>query len=236
MAASNRVVLALDPGKRHFAFCVIVGASLKRVGMIHNTINDIDAAHALPQREAFVAELDSVLDRYEPQILVIERMQQRPGMGGGAPAEYINIMIGVVLEHCTAKGIEFRGVTAATWKNALKRAYDPKPDRATLPKGTRIKALPNSERMGFDVPKSSKTLPILDHEFDAVGIGMWFIEQEDNASYIERFKKQLKTLWEIRRAKNEAAKAEKRAASKAARKRKPAKAAAPKKPVVRRSR
>ena len=231
------MILALDPGKRDFAWAAIDGVKIPGFGMIHHTIYDIDAMHAMPQRAAFVGELTAVLNKYNPNVVVIERMQQRPGMGGGAPAEYINVMIGVVLEICAGRGIKFRGVTAATWKNHMKLAYDPKPDRSKMKKGERTKALPHCARMQHYVSKTSKTAPIKDHEFDAIGIGQWFCEMRDKQPLLNIFIKQIDKVWEMRLVNIQRQKQEDREASKARTKkraenrRKKPKSAAKTKPV-----
>lgn len=216
-----RNLLTLDPGKTSFAWCVVVGNTLQDTGMITHTITNIDTLHAVVQRDRFIAELTEIFDDYAPDIVVIERFQQRPGMGGGAPAEYINVMIGVVLEFCCARGVNFRGVTASTWKNHMRLAYDPAPpklpklskaERSAL-KGEALKARvaaekarkqavkrTHADRMGYPVSKSCVTAPILDHEFDAIGIAQWFREISVKKKLLPLFCKRIKCIWETRRA------------------------------------
>ena len=231
-------LLTLDPGKTSFAFCAVTGNRVRDCGMLRHTITNLDTMHANVQRDRFIACIQELVDDWQPEVFVVERFQQRPGMGGGAPAEYINVMIGILLEYCGANNLKFRGVTASTWKNHMRLAYDPplpklkrmsKAERKAL-KGPALAARvaeekarkaavkrPHADRLGHPVSKSSVTAPILDHEFDAIGIAQWSRETETGLELMPVFKKHGDVIWEARRADQVNAKREAAAAKKSGR-------------------
>ncbi len=225
--------LALDPGKADFAWCAVSNSKIVGIGMFPKPIDDIREKFVNVKVMEFRRSLKKLISstfQEELDLIVLERFQQRPGKGGGANAEFINVMIGVILAECSRKGFKALPVQASTWKNHMAHRYDPleaenikkKNSKPSKRKGKpkRVKRT-HAERLGFKVTKSSKTVPIRDHEFDAAGIAQWHVEMKTGTSHLESFKKQIAKIWEkrsIKIAKEKEAKLQERASKKKSRK------------------
>ncbi len=215
---SKFCLLALDPGKSDFAWCIADNKSIIKIGMFKKTVYDIRQLHITNVVGEFVRQITNLLEKY-PKIdeVVVERFQPRPGRGGGANAEYINIMNGIIALLCIQKGLKPNLVQASTWKNHMSAKYDtefvklPKSKAFTKsgkPRKPKKVKRTQAQRFEFKITKQSKTAPIKDHEFDAVGIAQWRIEIKTKKPMLNTFKKQLDKLWEKRSRLNAKAKAE----------------------------
>jgi len=195
-------ILAADPGKSDFAWCIVAKNKILSIGMLKDTVSDIRETFVNSQVRAFKKALLRIIDRNEGiEEIVVERFQQRPGKGGGGNAEFVNIMIGVIISICVDRNLKVNLVQASTWKNhmALRYSLDvtddtPKSRRSRSKKVKQTQA----ERFGWKVSKTSKKAFIKDHEFDAVGIAQWVLEKRGNTMLLKKFTKQLRSIWEAR--------------------------------------
>lgn len=215
--------LALDPGKSDFAWCAVDGVKLVGLGMFSKPIDDIRDKYVNLKVLAFRKALRRLIkDTFDDklELIVLERFQQRPGMGGGANAEFINIMIGVILSECSRLGLKSLPVQASTWKNHMANLYDPIVEEVSNKRQSKRKGKPkrlkrtHADRLGFKVTKTSKTAPVKDHEFDAIGIAQWYLETSDvkrrktTVPQLDNFKSQISKIWNERSKKIAKAKAE----------------------------
>lgn len=183
-------VLAFDPGKNDFAFCFLVNNKIKRVGMFMHTMKDMREQYFMFEVRGFIRESERFMKSLgKLDYIVIERYMSRPGKGGGSVSESINVMIGLLARYCHKHGICIVPITSALWKNRFRRSF-----------GYDTQA----ERYGFPVSKTSNTEPILDHEFDAIGIGQWFCEcrsiggKTKSIDMMPGFRHMVKALWKQR--------------------------------------
>lgn len=177
-------ILALDPGKEDFAYAFIVRGRFKEGGMLSNPINNITDAVISKQIILFRRDVDALLNKcleYDVKIIVAERFQVR-GRMNGASSEYINFMLGYIAA-LVPKGILFKVILPATWKNALQALHK-------VPKKT-----DTSKIFGFvGVTKTMGTLPITDHIFDALGIGYYYSKCD-----FDKLKKSIHAHWKSNR-------------------------------------
>lgn len=198
----QRHVISADPGKNDFAYCDVVGTEIKSLGMLTETINDLKSG-VFPYRlrvfyRQFKKIVESSASKYGPVTdIVIERYLARPNKGGGAVGESINVMIGVMALYCYKNGIHIELVTSSLWKNRFKR---------------KLGGDTQAERYGFPWVQKNELkgnpYPIKDHEFDASGIALAYIEtapelgsgttRKQNNDHFNSFKKQLRVIWNAR--------------------------------------
>lgn len=212
MSTRKRHVLAFDMGKTDMAWSWSHDNKLIEVGMIHNTVNDLKSGIFLMQVRRFLREVKALIKRAETAHgpitdIVCERFTSRGGKGGGSVGESINTMLGIMAAYCVRNNIYLELVLASTWKMYFKRKYG---------KDTQ------AERYGFAITKTSKKWPILDHEFDSVGILQFriettslssdgFVKQKPYNDYMKNFKSTLDALWKKREvSKNKASAKHKR--------------------------
>jgi hypothetical protein len=180
------MILAIDPGKTHFAYAIISKKKgIVKTGMIRNVIDDFSKDNLTLQVVRFVRELKRLFIKYPITIIVSERYQVRGRFGGmmGASCEYISYMAGII-------GCLFRKrsriycITPALWKNYMYKTYD-YPTKSSL-----------TEVFGFyGLSKNFSTVPILEHQFDAVGIGVWAANKFWSLDLYKKCKKRLIKLW-----------------------------------------
>lgn len=183
-------VLAMDPGKRDFACCYVVGGKIKKMKMFHHTIYDLKERVYTQLAADFQKEFDKLVRGFgKVDAIVVERFTARPGKSGGAVSESINIMIGFMTAWCLVNNVKIVLVQASTWKNRMKR---------------RLGLDTQAERYGRYVTKTGKLWPIADHEFDAVGIAQWYLEthmgsegssKQSDLDLHKLFKSQLDKRW-----------------------------------------
>jgi hypothetical protein len=181
-------VLALDPGKNEFAYCYLIGTKIKKVGMFKRTMKDMKEQRFMFEVSGFVREYEKFMGGLgKIDFLVIERYMARPGKGGGSVSEAINVMLGIIARYCHRKGIHIIPISSAQWKNRF---------------SSRHGGDTQAERYGFPVSKTKKTEPVLDHEFDAIGIGHWFCEcrpltgsKAPSLNLMKLFRKRTQKLW-----------------------------------------
>jgi len=121
------LIAAFDPGKTNFAYAIIDTESneLLKTGMINNTIKsvttDVKLRNSINEFKREVRRILYGLKLTPTDAVILERMQYRPGRGH-APAELVNLMIGVLL-HDAANRTQVHLVMPATWKTHYKRVF-----------------------------------------------------------------------------------------------------------------
>lgn len=201
---SRRHVFAADPGKAHFAYASVSWENdkapvLHRVGMITELVNDMRVGMFMYRVRRFYRAFKSTIEEVSKKHgkvtdVVMERFMARPGQGGGAVGESINIMIGIVALYCQKNGLMLQIIPASQWKNRAKRKHglDSQAARYGYP------FVCKDELKG-------NPYPVQDHQFDAVGIAQWFAEtvpvqgqgrsQAQDHDHMPEFTEQLRKLW-----------------------------------------
>lgn len=89
-----------------------------------NTITELVDNKGVPLHvriRRFKKEFISYLDKWKPRRVMAERFMPR-GIRGTL-IEVVNIMIGVMAAICVRRKINFRVLTASTWKNSLNKRF-----------------------------------------------------------------------------------------------------------------
>lgn len=185
--ARCKVILAIDPGKINFAFSILSkNKGLIKTGMFKHTIKDFSLKNPLnKQINSFIKECIKNFNKYPIKYVIAERYQIRGKFGGtqGASCESINLMLGIVA-YLFRKRSKVYYITPALWKNYMYKTYD-FPNKTSL-----------TEVFGFyGLSKNFSTVPILEHQFDAVGIGVWAANKFWEKDLYRKCKKRLIQLW-----------------------------------------
>lgn len=116
-------VLAFDPGTSNFAWSMLDKNRVIACGFIKSTISDLTDISMESQIKVFVKFIRNLIKKFNPQMVVAERFMVR-GRWLGASCEKINVMLGVVGYLCVSKGIKYRLITSALWKNRVQKDRD----------------------------------------------------------------------------------------------------------------
>lgn len=149
-------ILSFDPGKKHFAYAFFDGRRIAQFGFMKTILTSLKSEEYLSQTNVFAKSYKKLLAACDPDTIVIERFQYRPGMGKGAVSEFINIQIGLItlLSYPTPVTL----IIPAQWKTYLHRTYTPQEDKKIkFEAKTLIEA-----RLGFT--------GLTPHESDAMGM------------------------------------------------------------------
>jgi hypothetical protein len=150
-----RIILAVDPGTKHLAFCVHDGHVRKSATFA--PVRQVKGARpetVLADIRSFATLFGTLLDQEHPDCVVIERFMYRPGVG--VAGEFINILIGQLLVECDRRRIETLLVMPAQHKTWLQRTM-----------GFEVQDYP-----GFDLPTLTS-----EHERDAASLAL-FVRRE----------------------------------------------------------
>jgi hypothetical protein len=151
--SGTRCIVGFDPGSRNMGVaCVAVNEEMQvkvvANSIITNPVNDLVAFTS--SSEKFMAEVDRWTSCYSPHALIAERFQTR---GNSGPLiEYCSAMLALI--RGINRTIPFKAITAATWKNAWHRRFEP--------------------LQLDDMYKLTLTTP---HQLDAIFIGIFGLEQ-----------------------------------------------------------
>ena len=159
------MILCLDPGKDNFAFAVVSKKGLISTGMFSNTINSFKEKEKLKKVKAFSKEVLAILNKYRITDVIAERYLVRGGQSKmGASCEFISFMLGYIGRICIKRKIKLHLVTPSVWKQFCIRTFEEKPKA------------PLTELFGFfGLSKNFSNVPIREHQFDAMGISLyWF--------------------------------------------------------------
>ena len=116
-------ILAIDPGTKHLAYCVmrqgriVESATLQPVRQIKGARTE----HVLRDIRAFSREFGRLLDRVTPDCCAIERFMYRPGLG--LAGEFINVMLGKLIDKCDHRKIEVLLVMPAQHKTWIRKVH-----------------------------------------------------------------------------------------------------------------
>jgi hypothetical protein len=188
-----------------FAYCDVVGTKIQALGMITETIDDLKSGIFPYRLRMFYRQFKKLVQNSESKYgkitdLVCERYMSRPGKGGGAVSESINVMIGVIALYCHKNNIHIELVSSALWKNRFKK---------------RIGLDTQAQRYDFTwlskEPLKGNPYPISDHEMDATGIALAYLEtmpdrdsgtrKKNNLDLFQGFNKQIRSIWNKRAVK-----------------------------------
>lgn len=116
------VMIGFDPAPKNFGFSVVEidqetprDWTLVFCGTLNNTIDSFDVFQDI---DNFHIEIEAMLEKFQPDRIVIERFMNR-GMMGGAFNEKINIMIGMLILIARKRRIIIMSTTPAAWKNLV---------------------------------------------------------------------------------------------------------------------
>lgn len=115
-----RIILAVDPGTKHLAFCVHDGRL--RESATFEPVRQVKGARpeaVLADIRSFCQLFGTLLDVAKPDVVAIERFMYRPGLG--LAGEFINILIGQLLVECDRRRIETLLVMPAQHKTWMQR-------------------------------------------------------------------------------------------------------------------
>jgi hypothetical protein len=156
MRKSTLTILALDPGSRNFGEAIIQiqkkeGKLACRVienGKLTHTVTQLkDSSLLRAELQAYLKFIATKLKKYPfIQAIVAERFMSRGKSQSGSANEYINIMLGALLQEY--KHLPIKVMPSAVWKNAVRRA-------------------------GIDLKYSYKIVGVETHQLDACLIGIW---------------------------------------------------------------
>ena len=146
-------IIALDPGKKNFAFAVMEDGKVLECGYLV-PVKSLKWDDFEKESARFRGRWFDLLTKYEPDCVLAERFMARPGGNGGAVGEYINIMLGILSTVNSSKGVPTHLLTSAQWKNYLNGRYG------------------RVETMKEHFPHLSV------HEADALGIAVYAMENE----------------------------------------------------------
>lgn len=167
-------LLAIDAGKSNFAYAALEhkadDVTITNMGLLANPITDLSREGFKSNVQRFDAEIQAVLKGTD--LVVFERVIQQPGRTSGSAVEYIGFAMGIVTARCEDMGILAIPTTAATWKRATRRVAGNWEKSAEL-FGQKIKS------------KASKANVISDHEYDALGIALWFLVKQNVMTFVD---------------------------------------------------
>lgn len=201
---NEKMILSMDPGKEFFAWSVLTtDGRVIDTGMVKNVVDDMRHMIMMFQVKRFIAEVTSIIKRYNVRVLAVERLTPRPGMGSGATAEYVNVMIGLVYATAKTNNLHLHyAVMPSTWKQWLSRTA------FGVPSG--FNASPEAFGFNHVVKNELKSNPfaIKEHQFDSIGLGLWTVNRLKltgcqrhtrlEAKLLQNCTKSLKPLWEVK--------------------------------------
>ena len=116
-------VLAFDMGTKNLAWAMLDKQKLIEVGFVKDTVTCLIGHEYQKQMQAFANEFTTLIKKYQPTGILIERFQSR-GMGGNT-IELLNIMIGIMTLISTNNKIDVVLAAAVSWKGAHLRQFGP---------------------------------------------------------------------------------------------------------------
>lgn len=175
-------VIALDPGKHHFAYAVLTDGKCLQHGHVR-TVTDLHYNSVGDELVRFGHDVDRVVTRHT-QWLAFERMQHRPNMGGGAVVEYINLMLGICIEKALRRDAQLYPVASVTWKSAIRKQVGVEKQRfcmatqkMSIPRPPGSKPKTRTELVEGVLARQAGAAELSPHEGDAIGIGCYVWRQ-----------------------------------------------------------
>lgn len=127
------LVLGLDPGKAHTAYALVRrvhGRNVYTGSACLPMWEDLLLAERLPR---WRTSLQTLIAAYEPSLVVAERYVPRPGMSRGAPAESINLYLGILAAICLGRRQPFTLVMPSVHKGYYLRTFASEPSGFNTP-------------------------------------------------------------------------------------------------------
>jgi len=119
VTTKDKMLLVRNAGEE-----VLSSVKYLAVGKLEHPIADLKT-DIVAEHGRFVKEVRGIINKYKPDLIVVERFQTRGGKAAsfmGAILESVNIQIGTILSLAATKKIPATIIIAATWKNAVKHA------------------------------------------------------------------------------------------------------------------
>lgn len=190
-------VIGFDPGKKSkaknsssphtFAYAINDGAgNLLDSDYIETTLDSVCST----ELNDYKIEMRCLLDWMNLQdddIFVIERFIPRPGMGRGAAAEYINLMVGMLVCILIDMRVPEKNiilVMPSVWKTRFKKAHD-----------------------GLLPPDVFKTIYIKSHQADAFGMTEYYLLRKGDLESRAKIKEDKRLVREEKKIERERLKA-----------------------------
>ena len=191
------MILCLDPGKDNFAFAIVSKKGLIDTGMLNHTINSFKEKEKFKKVKAFSREIVSILDSHKITDVIAERYLVRGGQSKmGASCEFISFMLGYIERLCVKRKIKLHLVTPSVWKQFCIKTFKEK------------SKTPLTELFGFfGLSKNFSNVPIREHQFDAMGISLyWFSKSKVDVFRLRnRICKRLLKTWKRNKPKDKRA-------------------------------
>ena len=92
-------------------------------GMLTSPMNDVNL-DVVSQNRTYCAEIQRILNKYQPDIVCAERFQNRGFRAGGVQIEAVNLMLGALASLPQFDTRELKLVSPMVWKSALKKRHD----------------------------------------------------------------------------------------------------------------
>ena len=147
-------LLSFDPGKIHFAYSFTEFQNTPKElkykildhGQLTKPFDDLTGPEVLQRGKEFQKEIRALVKKFKADYIIAERYMVRGRFNGGL-AEYINVMLGLLM----GVGVDnMLMIPAAQWKNRW-----------------------NANAQGLELDKMYKVLPYEPHQFDAAMIGFY---------------------------------------------------------------
>jgi Holliday junction resolvasome RuvABC endonuclease subunit len=122
-------ILGIDPGTTFSAYSIIdVTITENKVtnikwicsGLFRNLLKNVDSTTQVSARP-FIKDIRELLNKYSPQIIVMESFMQRSFRSNLASP--ISIMLGLVLGMAERRKLKYISVMPSTWKRQLERDF-----------------------------------------------------------------------------------------------------------------
>lgn len=164
-------ILSFDPGKTqdHFAYSFAENAEVIEYGSVvplEDLTSDFNDS-----KNRFYTHACRLIERLQPDLIVVERYLDRGGPKKGAVGEYVSVMIGIL--SIAAMPVPVELVMSSTWKVWFRRHFN-------IGKGLPIECL--ADKLLLDHPhlkgKKKKDDKVTVHHGDAVAMGFWRFRKE----------------------------------------------------------
>ena len=177
--AKPSTILAFDPGKSwdeetqvgSFAYAVMREDHIIQHGLLipFSSLTDNTVTQAL----MFSARIQALLTQFKPDIVVIERFQDRGGASKGTTGEFVNLMIGNLQLTMAQANCELTMIMPSQWKTWLTRTHEIGKKSTTKNIFEYLKVQRPEAFLAKGKNKVPKGKRMVIHEGDAIGIALW---------------------------------------------------------------
>jgi Holliday junction resolvasome RuvABC endonuclease subunit len=121
---AHSIIIGFDPGINNFGYAVVKFTNhrpkILDFDLLASTVKELTNDVFLIQCQAFALLVKSIIKKYGPKRLIMERFINR-GRFFAALVEKISVMIGIAQQICSKAKVTLLVVTSASWKNAFQR-------------------------------------------------------------------------------------------------------------------